>query len=80
MKTVLNRQLKCYSRGWHDTLGVGRVVLSVKEGEDTRSSRVLGHLARHAFVSVPAPSSLIHEEEDLVKASHIVQVKLSDIF
>ena len=57
---------------------MGRVVIS--EGEEARSARVLGHFSRHAFVSVPAPSSLIHEEEDLVKASHIVQVKLSDIF
>ena len=73
-----NRVQLINSRGWHDTLVIGDVVVS--EREEARSARVLRHFARHAFVSVSDPSSLIHEEKDLIKTSDIVQIKLSDIF
>ena len=67
----------CNSRGGHDTLGVGLILES--EREKARSARVLRHLPCQALVSISAPRSLVHKEENLVKASDVVQVKLSDI-
>ena len=65
------------SRGGHDTLCIG--LIAVCEGEEARSARVFRHLACHALVAVSAPSHLIHEEENLVQTSDIVQIKLPDI-
>ena len=69
--------LKRNSRGGHDTLCIG--LIAVSEGEEAGPAWVLRHLPCHTLVAVPAPSHLIHKEENLIQTSDIFQVELFDI-